>query len=400
MRVKYIILLSIMLSFSLSAQAEEAKFYIYGKCTLVNNIEYEGFINIEESRMWVSRFTTIKRINPYAQLFKGDGLILFGEDRNTTPSIHGFTCRYNDLKQIRPIAKDVLEVTIKSNLSIDVSYSFQKNITIHLADGTSKTLNWKNISRVEFMQAPSHTQAPRSYPKLFVGSVESTQGVYFGVVEGVNHSNKQTPILAATQDPYKGLTINDTKKIVSKKNRSVEVSLANKTQNTMVHRSLKMVRVTLPTMGTIDVPWSRVRSITKHDISELSGAMYGNSIPPKRLNGTVTLNYKRQSSTKDIADTTPEYPTYSGPMAYDLDEALNIEFIEGRNDGISYLLVLNAIQAIQPRNYNYSLIHLKNGSRLSMGTDQDVTFYNEGILMLNSKTYIPWRYIDIIHFND
>ena len=402
MKIKYTVLLALILTFSSTVFAEDGKFYIYGKCTLVENTELEGFISIKGDKLWISQFISTKLDNPYAKLFPTDGSIRFGENRNYLPATHSFICRYNDIKQLRPIAKDRLEITIKNNRSIDVEYNFENTITIQLPDGTTKILNWETIAKLSFMQAPQIN--PRNYPKLKIGSVESTQGIYFGVIQGLNYSNQIVPI-QITQGADENIDFSEIDKLECNKDRQVNITIDNillNADNFRVKKSLTKIRVNLSTMGSIDVPWERIKSIKRSDLNEFQGATYESSIEPKRLNGEVKLNYKQNKVIvkPNEVDVEAVYATHIGPLAYDLDEALNIEFIEGRNDGIIYRLMLDGIKSIEPKNYNYSLIHMKNGSKLSLGADHDVSFKNDGILMLNTKSYIPWRYIDIIHFND
>ena len=402
MKAKYTLLVLLMLTFSLSSWAEEGRFYIYGKCTLVEDTKLEGFISIKGDKLWVSQFISTKLENPYAKLFPTDGSIYFGENRSNTPSSHSFICRYNDIKQLRPVAKNRLEVTIKNNRSIDVSYDFETDITIQLSNGDSKKLNWENIASISFM-ASSQTP-PKNYPKLYVGSLESTQGIYFGIIEGLNYSNKVIPI-KFTNESDNDITLDNIDKLECETDRKIEITKGSVkliADNIKVKRLITSARISLPTMGSIDIPWEKIKSIEKHDISIFNGATYESSIAPQRLTGSVKLNYKQKTVNvlPDEVDVNSEYVTHSGPLAFDLDEALNIEFIEGRNDGIIYRLMLDGIESIEPKNYNYSLIYMKNGSRLSLGADQDVSFKNDGILMLNTKTYIPWRYIDNIKFND
>ena len=403
MRAKYLILISLILTICSSAKADNGEFYIYGKCTLVQDEELEGFLCIKGDRLWISQFITTKLNNPYAKLFANNGTVYFGEDRNSNPSVHSFICRYNDIKQLRPIAKNRLEITIKNNSSIDVVHDFDSELMIQLPNGKSRRLRWENIANIKFMGAPNIN--PINYPKLYVGSVESTQGTYFGIIEGLNYSNKTIPIADIIQDTDPKITFDEIDRLECKSDRRVDITIGDTkldARNFRIKQTLATVRITLPTMGSIDVPWDKVKSITKFALSEFNGETYESSIYPKRLNASVTLNYKQKSTTRseDSSDIKSEYQVHKGPIAYDLDEALNIEFIEGRNDGIYYRLVLDKIASIEPRNYNYSLIQLKNGSRLSLGSDQDVSFKNDGILMLNTKIYIQWRYIDTIQFND
>lgn len=382
MKIKYFTLVLTLFT-SLQLFADEGQFHIYGKCSLVSQEVLEGFISFGDDRLWISEFSSKKLENPYAVLFSNNSQVLFGADKKQTPATHQFTCRYNDIRELRPIANNRLEVTVKGNRSIDVSYRFSKNPTIYLTDGTVKELSWEDIVLINFISSPNI--APKSYDKLYVGSVKSSQGVYFGIIEGRNYeSTKRLPI-AFTKEGEPDLMIEDVEMLDCEYGEHVRIKAGKNIGLYNIERRSNWgrVRIILPTIGSVEVPWKQLESITRVDSEQLSGSTYNSSTASTRLVGALKLRKEQ---------------TYNGPMAYDLDEALSIEFIEGGNDEFIYHLQFNAIASIEPRNYKYSLVTLKNGGRLSLGDYQDVTNSNDGVLMLNSSTYIPWEEIVLITF--
>lgn len=381
MKIKYSILLLFMLLLNTQLFAGEGRFHIYGRCTLVSQEVLEGFISFEDDNLWISQFSSQKLENPYAVLFSNNNQVVFGEDKRDRPGIHSFTCRYNDLKQLRPIANNRLEVTIKGNRSIDVSYKFRVRPIIYFTDGTSKKLDWEDIVSINFMSSPD--VAPKTYDRLYVGSVKSTQGVYFGIIDGCDYYQSKGAPIKFTKNGKQSLTIDDVDMLECEFGEQVIVREGKNTGVYGIDKPWNRVRINLPTIGTIDVPWRELESITRSDSKQLAGATYDSSPTPKRLVGTLTLRKGEE---------------FRGPMAYDLDEAMNIEFLDGANNGFTYCLQLDAVESIEPRNYKYSLITLKNGGRLSLGDYQDVTNLNNGVLMLNSSTYIPWNEIMLIQF--
>lgn len=382
---KYLTLILLMLLANSALFANEGRFYIYGKCTFVSGEELDGFISFGSNRLWISNFTGEKLKNPYAKLFEDNRSITFGRNNRYTPDSHNFTCRYSDIKKMRPIANNRLEVTIKDNRSIDLFYRFSNNLVIHLPDNTYRVLNWEDIVSINFTNSPD--VAPKIYPKLYVGNVKSSQGVCFGIIEGRNYSNQNIPIefFRLKKDGGEKISLSDVNSLEVENIRDVLVKEGKNSGVYLIKNRSSLVRVILPTIGNIDVPWGQIINITKSDISRFNGGTYNDSPLPKRLTGSVTM--KNDNS-------------YSGALAYDLDEALNIEFIEGKNNGIIYRLQLEEIKSIEPRNYKYSLIILKSGGSLSLGDSQDVNSFNNGILMLNSSQYIPWREVSLIEFQE
>lgn len=114
---------------------------------------------------------------------------------------------------------------------------------------------------------------------------------------------------------------------------------------------------------------------------------YASYKSPKELSGTV----------KTVSGS-----TFAGRIIYDLDEAYDIEILQGKEDDIEYLVPFRDIKMISPKNYSYTNIELKNGKKILLTDSQDVTDDNDGILVFNGKgdpTYIPWEDVDKINFN-
>ena len=94
---------------------------------------------------------------------------------------------------------------------------------------------------------------------------------------------------------------------------------------------------------------------------------------------------------------------YQGLLVYDLDEAWEFEILDGRDDNVEFDIPFMNVKSIVPKNYNYSLVTLKNGETLLIGDERDVTDSNDGVLIFTSKngepTYVKWSKIDEIIFD-
>ena len=360
---------------------DEGQFYIYGECILVSKDTVKGFLSLNDDKLWVSQFKASKLENPYTKLFGKNREILFGELAKPTPDIHTFSCRYNSIRQLRPIAHDRLEVTIKDGRSIDLKYDFSANpIMVHKGD-SSQVVDWQEVSYVEFSQ--STEVAPSQYGRIYVGEVKSTQGVYYGIIERLNYRSRDIQKVEFTdlRDIY--FNLDSITNLETEGGREITIPSGRYSGKYKKCNGLTGVEVHLPSVGSIYIPWQQLRAINRKPTSELKGTTYNNSQPIERLVATIILKNEK---------------TVSGAIAYDLDEVLNIELLNGKNDNIIYNILFEQVAVVEPRNYMYSLITLKNGGRLSIGDSQDVTSHNNGILMLESNTYIPWSEIQTIEF--
>ena len=380
MKKRYLIFTILLLLTTNLLYAQEGKYYIYGKCILVSKDTLTGFISFKEDRLWVSQFKASKVSNPYSKFFSNNKDILFGEHLNTTPNTHSFVCRYNSIKKIRPIAANRLKVTIKDDRSIDLTYNFSSNpIVCHLGN-TSTEVDWSDISHLEFESSPKY--AP--YDDIYVGEVKSTQGIYYGIIERYNYKSKIPRDIEFTDEAYINFNLDSVDSLKRSGNSDDVTIISGKyTGEYKKQGSLRGVEVNLPSTGTIYIPWEQLHEINRKPANKLLGATYNDSPPIKRLVANIVLQDKRE---------------LSGSIAYDLDEVLNIEFIEGKNDNIIYSILFDKVAMVEQRNHMHSLVTIKNGGRLSLGDSQDVTSHNNGVILLESNTYIPWSNIFSIEF--
>ena len=109
-------------------------------------------------------------------------------------------------------------------------------------------------------------------------------------------------------------------------------------------------------------------------------------VPQINLEGTVvTLDQK----------------VYSGKFIYDLDETWDFEILDGKSGGVRYYLPFYMVSKVEPQNYNYSLVTLKNGTQKLMGESRDVCHKNNGILLwltAQKTKFIPWDQVKRITF--
>ena len=76
---------------------------------------------------------------------------------------------------------------------------------------------------------------------------------------------------------------------------------------------------------------------------------------------------------------------YEGLLAYDLDEAWEFEILDTNDDDVEFQIPFRNIKSIVPKNYNYSMVFLKNGESLLLGGKRDVSDDNDGILVFTEE---------------
>ena len=80
---------------------------------------------------------------------------------------------------------------------------------------------------------------------------------------------------------------------------------------------------------------------------------------------------------------------HEGFIAFDIDEAWDIEFLDGNDDNIEYQIPFRNISKIRPKNKSYSMVYLKHGENLFLGDGQDVSYNNDGILVFSKNKKEP-----------
>ncbi|MEL7148164.1 MAG: hypothetical protein AAFO69_17450, partial [Bacteroidota bacterium] len=137
----------------------------------------------------------------------------------------------------------------------------------------------------------------------------------------------------------------------------------------------------------VEIPWRSFVSaeFVKPDQKMLSFSDYK---APRGIQGVVYLH---------------DNATLEGKIIYDVDEVWELETVEADDDDIAYRIPFRSIKSIKPKNYDYSLITLKNGESLLLGGKRDVSDNNDGLLVFSKgdrePQHIPWERISEIVFN-
>ena len=382
-----------ILIFSCSfAQYTDAPFRLFGEVATVDNQIYRGFISWGGIKnYWIDFFEASKPQNPYSSFFSDSDEVFFnnGTQILSTPPRHIFSCRFGNIKSIRPTDEKEVLLQLKNGYEFTLIKGNSKDIRTNIQVTTpveTVSIKWDHPSEIHFMSADSNAVAP--HLNQVAGIVKSSQGIYKGLINWNYNSQKSIE---------KNNNINNTlqkmKKIVRWKGTqgnhykgiyALEHNPKAFFPNTSVLEPMENVMINMPNTGLVTVTINRFNELEMIPLSELTLLSYDDFAAPETIKGEVITRNNEK---------------ISGSLAYDLDENMNFEVLDGKNNNITYQIPFKYIRSIEPKNYKYSFITLKNGSQLSLGDAPDVNHENSGIIIFGNEipVYIPWNEIKAVN---
>jgi hypothetical protein len=383
-------------------KAQNTAGFMYGKVYTDGNV-YLGQIRWgREEAYWNDHFNTAKIDNSYED-YKSkekskdsyfDWRLLSIWDDKTNTTNHIFSCQFGDIKEIINYGNERLIAKFKNGEKIKLSgngYNDASSKILVLDDELGEiNVSWKNINRVEFLPTPENLS--NNMGKPIFGTVETMRkGKFTGFIQWDHDERIGTDKLDGdTRDGTVAIAFDKIKAIESRGNSSFVRLKSGREYNVSntndVNSQNKGIIVSIDGVGKIDIPWKAFKSVVFEDVDH-SGSSYASFNSPKRLNGSVI-----QYNDNEVR----------GEIVFDLDEVLDLELLEGKDDEIQYKIPFRNIKSIEPKNYNYSTVTLRNGDELLLGNGRDVTDDNAGLLVIsnnsNKPEYIQWTKIVKIVF--
>ena len=382
----------LILNFNYSySQTAEAPYRIFGEISTVENHTYRGFISWGEMKnYWIDFFEASKTKNDYAHYFKvGDDIFFYQDDRTfAKPPVHLFVCRFGDLRTIRLTGENEIELELKNGQKLPLTKGNLSDINTPLQITTTQDTvrqKWERISEIRFMPADNNLSAPEI--NQVAGIVTSPQGIYKGLITW-NCNRKRN----AEKNTMINTVLSKMDRVIRNKN-IYQVLPREKTFHnpvgikTDILYPVENVMVNMPGVGSVIIPPVQFQELKIIPVQDLRLLSYNDFKTPQKIEGEVC--------------TRSDEKVY-GNFAYDLDESLDIEVLDGKNDNISYRIPFQYIRSIEPKNYKYSYITLHNGSSLSLGDAPDVNRENSGIIVFGNyeiPTYILWSEVKMIYIN-
>lgn len=413
MKVTYLLSLSIIIYLgSANVLSAQDGAFIYGKVTTFSGNSYQGQIRWgNEETYWSDIFNSVKTRDTNLKYLSLDDRKEKDEDRKGLLGIdwkilsiwedeysrtsHQFTSQFGDIKTLEMRGSDRVRLTLKNGVEFDLkggSNDLGATINIYDFELGKIGLQWSRVERVDFSNTP--TQLAENFGDPLYGVVKTTRkGNFEGLIWWDQDENIGTDKLDG-DIRSEDVSIEFHKiKSIEKDGRGSQVSLYSGKQlylvgSNDVNHENRGITVSVADVGAVKIPWSDFVRVDFEKNPDLSAFYYNNFNNPIGITGTVKII---------------DNQNVTGSIIFDLDEAWEFEMLEGDDDKIAYQIPFRNIKKIIPKNYNYSIIELKNGESLLLGDRRDVSESNDGVLVFipgnEDPTYIRWKRIDEIILN-
>ena len=305
---------------------------------------------------------------------------------------HEFQCRFGDIQTLEINRREEVELTLRNGEKLYIeggSNDFGTKVNLMDAELGKVTFNWSRIDKVEFMDTPKSLKARLGEP--LYGTVTFYGGEYTGYIQWDHDERISTDKLDGdTRDGDLSIDFGKIRSIKREGSGSEVVTKSGRElylrgSNDVNHENRGIIVTT--DFGRIDIPWREFKKVEFKNTPN-KGKTYADFAKVEKLSGTVeTVNGQ----------------TLSGTIIYDLDEALNFEMLQGKDDDVEYIIPMSSVKQVIPKNYDNSMIILKNGTELLLGDSRDVNESNDGVLVFdkgdNDPVYIAWEDVKEITFN-
>lgn len=376
--------------------------YIYGRIVTVSGGEYEGQLRWgTEEAFWDDIFNATKVINENLAYLDDKVLARMRARRpwNNLSSFFGdrdgdfthlFAARFGDLAGIRVRGDDKLVVEFRNGKTLELdggSNDVGARVTVVDPARGRQALEWKQIRTVEFLDTPP--KLTRKLGDPLYGTVKSGRLEFTGHIQW-DHDE------CLTIDELNGESIDGKVAIPFGDILSIRKHLGGALVTTKsgseqyvrgtndVNRDNRGILVKIARIGSVKIGWADFDEVTFSPAPN-SGRGYGEYGDGRELRGSVTTRGDR----------------LTGRIVFDLDESWDFELLHGRNGSTEYLIPFRDIARITPRGLRRSDVELRNGITVELQESQDVSRYNEGLLVFGeprSPRYVAWRDVDEVVF--
>ena len=381
----------IFLSQSLFSQPAENQGFIFGKVFTKSGQEYTGYLRWGKEEMyWHDVFNSnkiedkslfqIETAQKENQGFDTDWS--FGSiwrDHYKTTS-HIFSCFFGDIAELEMGKSDKVYLKFKNGQILKLnggSNDIGSTIVIEDYELGKVKLKWSKIDKIVFMDTPPEIDSPYDIP-LYGTVMTKRKGFFEGYIKwDLDERHGDDVLDGDTDDGDKSIPFKNIASITKYKH-GADVEL--KSGRTIfldgsndVNSGNRGIEIFNPEIGNIRVNWKEFKQVDFVDPYN-AGPSYSWYKKPTGLFAEVE---------------TYDDQTYSGIIIYDIDEMWEPEMLDGEDDNIEYQIPFWNIKRIYPKNSKYSMVELKNGEKLLLGDTQDVSDYNDGIMILTKDSKKP-----------
>ena len=447
--MKQLLITQVFVLLQLSAMAQSDACFIYGTLTTKNGSNYTGSIrwNNEEA-LWTDYFQAIKTVNKY-HAFVGEGDILeslyswlnmkhdaeeerayastqkkvaVNSENDGEPKViseaemkmmlkekadelglkeeeiekleHVWVAHFGDIKSIKITGPETVTVSLKDGEQVKLkngSNDFNTDIKLLDEELGEIVFQWDKIDQITF--SPSPKILPIKFGKPLYATLKTTEGLYAGFVQwGYDKSLDTDKLICNNTDGELAIEFKNIQRIEASEHghivtlNSGRTLAVKKLENDDPHEM--GINVWVDGFGKIYFPLEIIVSAEFENAGKNHLPSFYDFAPPKALTGVVYTNDNK---------------SYSGIIAYDLDEEYDFELIQGMNKGLYYSITLRNIKEIKPINDKTSSVGLRVGKTVLVGNSHDVAASNSGMLIFetgkNEPVYVKWGNVNRVVFH-
>ncbi len=408
----FLLLASLTLLPDMAAKAQDQGF-IYGEIEMVNGDKFFGQIRWgDEEAFWTDIFNSQKVDNPFLKNLDRQKMRSYKDSEKskrdyTFMSIwtdntwnysanHQFAIRFGDMKSLKVRGDQYVIVTFKNNETIELrggSNDIGVDLKVYDQEIGQIELDWDRISEVRFKEAPSKIQRKMGEP-LFAKVKTFRKGEFEGFIQWDHDECLSTDKLdGSSRNGKVAIEFGNIRSIKSDKRGSTVILKSGREMylddSNDVDSGNRGIVVKSNEYGRVLISWKEFDSIEFADVMPGSGTAYDQFPATSYLKGSVK---------------TVDGKEFLGQLVFDLDEFLNVEILDGNDDGLEYKIPFYLIKKIVPRNHSYTKVILTSGKELLLGDSQDVNDRNDGMLIKKGPKdddgdYVKWEDVESITFD-
>ncbi|GAB4407591.1 MAG: hypothetical protein OHK0039_10180 [Bacteroidia bacterium] len=388
--------------------AQDPSGLIFGEVTTIDEACYTGVIRWgAEEAFWDDLFIATKARSVGLDYLSGDELKrLYDRQREQRidwsfmslweqpyPDLkHAFRCRFGDIRSLRVMGDQRVLLMLKDGSLLDIAEGPDVGqwVYVYDPDNVPTRVDWDRIHTITFLPTPP--QWYKTPVRALYGTVFTTQGAFSGHIIWDDQAGLSTDLLEGKS--AKGtlsIPYGDIEELRAEgdglrvRTFGGKDYLLSGTDETGPNNHGIIVKSLL--LGHVRIAWEQFSFARFARENPGTGPAYEAFRPPRLLSGTIR---------------TIDGQALQGHLLYDIDESMDFEVIEGRQDGIYYSIPICNIARIERRNHKFCAVILRNGDKLFLGEEHDVTDDNWGVLVWDGgkrPRYLAWNTLESIEFD-
>ncbi|HWA34805.1 MAG TPA: hypothetical protein VG737_11770 [Cyclobacteriaceae bacterium] len=315
-------------------------------------------------------------------------------DDDSNEFTHQFSCQFGEMKSIRRVGRNLVEVELQGGLKVDVKGEGYNDIgsEIKVLDQEigEMQIDWRDIDKIEFKATPA--KLSQKFGQPLYGTVEAYSKSFTGYIQWDHDERLSTDRLDGDAEDGKVHILFEKIKTLERSMNHTNATLKSGRQLDLrgsndVNSENRGIIITTESGAIVDVPWEEFKRVNFTDAPSKPLKRYDDFKTQKEISATVT---------------TADGKSISGKIILDLDEAYDFELYQGKEADVEFAIPLRNVKKITIKTRDKVMVDLKNGESLSLAESQDVGELNQGVLVFGGKDepkYIAWEDVSTILFN-